>query len=199
MSDKLSVLQTEAKLNTTDMSYIDKPTTNKGGRGQFLEIALGIKNSSELIDLIDGELKTFTKGESIAVTMLRHCLSEIINDSVEFEDSKVYKKLKQTIYVGFDRKGNFLKSKTISEQNSPEHYLELAEDYGYISAQIKAAYSTGTELHTITGPNNLLQIRTKASKKSDGTYTPLTFNGVELKNKAMAFYLLRIFGNKIVS
>jgi hypothetical protein len=126
-------------------------------------------------------------------------LSEIINDSIEFEDSKVYKKLKQTIYVGFDRDGNFLKSMTISEQNSPEHYLELAEDFGYIAAQIKAAYSTGIELHTITGPNNLLQIRTKASKKSDGTYTPLTFNGVELKDKAMAFYLLANFGNKIVA
>ena len=164
MSDKLSTAQVQAKLNTTDMSYFAKPGKNKGDRGQLFEIALGI-NSSDLTDLVDGELKSFTLGESIAVTMLQHCLTEIIDESAEFEESKVFAKLKQTVYVGFDRAGNFLKSKTINEENSPEHYQELAEDYGYISAQIKAAYVTGTEVHTITGPNNLLQIRTKASKK----------------------------------
>ena len=196
---KLSVEQVENKLNNFDWSQLNKPGINKGDRGQDFETALGIKNGSDLIDLIDGELKSFTIGQTIAVTQLQHCLSQIIDDTVEFEDSKVFEKLKQTIYVGFDKVGNFLKSKTINEENSPEHYLELAEDYGYISAQIKAAYSAGTELHTITGPNNLLQIRTKASKKADGTYTPLTFSGVELKDKAMAFYLLSNFGNKIVS
>ncbi len=198
MSDKLSTAQVQAKLNTTDMSYFAKPGKNKGDRGQLFEIALGIKNSSDLTDLVDGELKSFTLGESIAVTMLQHCLTEIIDESAEFEESKVFAKLKQTVYVGFDRAGNFLKSKTINEENSPEHYQELAEDYGYISAQIKAAYVTGTEIHTITGPNNLLQIRTKASKKKDGTYTPLCYNGVQLKDKGMAFYLLAKFGKEVV-
>ncbi len=198
MSDKLSTAQVQAKLNTTDMSYFAKPGKNKGDRGQLFEIALGIKNSSDLTDLVDGELKSFTLGESIAVTMLRHCLSEIIDESAEFEESKVFAKLKQTIYAGFDRDGNFLNSKTINEANSPEHYQELAEDYGYISAQIKAAYVTGTEVHTITGPNKLLQIRTKASKNSEGNYTPLCYNGVQLKDKGMAFYLLAKFGKEVV-
>jgi hypothetical protein len=57
-------------------------------------------------------MKSFTEGQTIKVTMLKHCLDEIAS-GVEFYDSKVYQKLKQTIYVGFDRDGKFLKSKTI--------------------------------------------------------------------------------------
>ena len=194
---KLTTEQVENKLNNFDWSQLSKPGINKGDRGQDFETALGIKNGSDLTDLIDGELKSFTIGQTIAVTQLQHCLSQIIDESAEFEESKVYAKLKQTIYAGFDRDGNFLNSKTINEANSPKHYQELAEDYGYISAQIKAAYVTGTEVHTITGPNKLLQIRTKASKNSKGNYTPLCYNGVQLKNKSMAFYLLADFGKSI--
>jgi len=207
---KLSVEQVEKKLNTFDYSKLPKPGKNKGDRGQLFETALGIKNGSDLTDLINGELKSFTEGESIAVTMLRHCLLEIINDSVEFEDSKVYKKLKQTIYVGFDRKGNFLKSKTISEQNSPEHYQQLREDFDFIAKNLRIAVDLGFELdqlgfvnrkgepsHTITGPNGLLQIRTKASKTKGKDYKPLTLAGVTLNNKGMAFYLCGQFGRNL--
>ena len=86
----------------------------------------------------------------------------------------------------------------LNQEVDPQHYQELAEDYGYIAAQIKAAYATGSELHTITGPNKLLQIRTKASKNKYGEYTPLCYNGVELKDKYMAFYLLADFGKKVI-
>ncbi len=196
---KLSAAQVESKLNNFDFSCLQKPGKNKGERGQLLEQALGIPNGSDLNDLIDGELKSFTIGESIAITQLNHCLSEIIDKSVEFEDSKVFRKLKQTIYVGFTRDNQFVKSKTVNEQNSPEHYQELAEDYGYISAKIKEAYVKGLTLHTTTGPNKLLQIRTKGSKSSTGNYTPLCYNGVELKDKYMAFYLLANFGKKVIN
>lgn len=159
---------------------------------------MGIPNGSDLKDLVDGELKTFTVGETIAVTQLKHCLEQIIDNGVEFEDSKVFEKLKQTIYVGFTRNNEFVKSKTVNEHNSPNHYQKLAEDYGYISAKIKEAYMTGKELHTITGPNKLLQIRTKASKSATGYYTPLCYNGSQLKDKYMAFYLCVDFGKEVV-
>ena len=194
----LTTLQTVAKLKVTDFSGFDKPAKNKGARGQLIELALGIPNSSKLTDLVDGELKTFTVGESIAVTQLKHCLAEIIEDSVSFADSKVGAKLKQTIYVGFTRNNDYVGTELLNEEVDPQHYQELAEDYGYIAAQIKAAYATGSTLHTITGPNNLLQIRTKASKSSTDNYTPLCYNGVELKDKYMAFYLLADFGKQVV-
>ena len=195
---KLTTLEVAAKLKTTNFSAFDKPGTNKGARGQLLEIALGVPNSSDLTDLADGEIKTFTVGESIAVTQLKHCLSEIIEDSVTFKDSKVGAKLKQTVYVGFTRSNDYVGTEVLNDETHPEHYQELAEDYDYICTAIRAAFDNGVELSTLTGPNKLLQIRTKASKSSNGTYTPLRFAGATLKNKGMAFYLCGRFGKEVV-
>lgn len=196
---KLTTNQVYAKLKTTDFSYFDKPGKNKGGRGQLLETALGVANSSDLTDLTDGEIKSFTVGETIAVTSLKHCLEDIIDNSVEFEDSKVAEKLSQTIYVGFTRNNEYVGTKIVNEELDSEHYTKLAEDYSYISAMIKLAYANGSTLETITGPNKLLQIRTKASKNVHGEYTPLCYNGVELKNKYMAFYLSAKFGKEVLN
>jgi hypothetical protein len=193
---KLTTKEVEEKLNTNTYS-LPKPGCNKGDRGKILENLIGIQNTSDLKDLIDGELKTYTIGQTIAVTQLKHCLKSIINDSVEFADSKVYEKLQQTIYVAFTRNNEYVKSKTINENNSPIHYKKLAEDYGYISAHIRNAYMNQKELNTITGPNKLLQIRTKASKSKSGQYTPLCYNGIQLKDKYMAFYLCSTFGKEI--
>ena len=111
----LTTLQTVAKLKVTKFSDFVKPGKNKGSRGQLIDKALGIPNSSNLKDLLDGELKTFTVGESIAVTQLKHCLTEIIEDEVSFSDSKVCEKLKQTIYVGFTRKNDYVGTEVLSE------------------------------------------------------------------------------------
>jgi len=194
----LTTLQTVAKLKVTDFSGFDKPAKNKGARGQLIELALGIPNSSKLTDLVDGELKTFTVGESIAVTQLNHCLAEIIEDGVSFADSKVGAKLKQTIYVGFTRTNEYVGTEVLNEETHAEHYQQLSEDYDYICTAIRAAFESGSELSTVTGPNGLLQIRTKASKSKTGNYTPLMFAGQQLKNKGMAFYLCGQFGKTFV-
>ena len=194
---KLTTLEVAAKLKTTDFTAFDKPGTNKGARGQLLEIALGVPNSSDLTDLADGEIKTFTVGESIAVTQLKHCLSEIIEDSVSFKDSKVGEKLKQCVYVGFTRSNDYVGTEVLNEETHPEHYQQLCEDYDYICTAIRAAFESETQLSTLTGPNGLLQIRTKASK-TNGAYVPLTFAGCTLKDKGMAFYLCGRFGKEVV-
>ena len=195
---KLSTNQVYGKLKSTDFRGFGKPEKNKGARGQLIELALGISNNNKLTDLVDGEIKSFTVGESIAVTSLKHCLPDIIDGTVEFEDSKVGQKLAQTIYVGFTRDNDYVGTELLNEELDPQHYQQLAEDYGYIAANIKVAYQNGATLHTITGPNNLLQIRTKASKNKHGEYTPLCYNGVELKDKYMAFYLLADFGKQVI-
>jgi len=193
---KLTTLQVAAKLFVTDFSAFDKPGRNKGARGQLLETALGVPNSSDLKDLEDGEIKTFTVGESIAATQLKHCLSEIIEDQVSFEQSKVGQKLKQTVYVGFTRENDYVGSVVLNEETHPEHYSELREDYEFICNSIRTLFDAGKQLGTITGPNGLLQIRTKASK-TNGHYTPLTFAGCTLKDKGMAFYLCGQFGRNL--
>jgi len=194
----LTVLQTVAKLKVTDFSAFEKPAKNKGSRGQLIETALDIPNSSNLKDLIDGELKTFTVGESIAVTQLKHCLSEIIEEGVSFVDSKVGEKLSQTIYVGFTRANDYVGTEVLNPETHPEHYQELAQDYQFICDSIRTLFNDGKQLSTITGPNGLLQIRTKASK-TNGRYVPLTFAGCTLKDKGMAFYLCGKFGKELTT
>jgi DNA mismatch repair protein MutH len=193
---KLTVNEVFAKLKVTDFRAFDKPGKNKGARGQLLETALGVSNSSDLKDLEDGELKSFTVGESIAATQLKHCLSEIIEDKVSFEESKVGQKLKQTVYVGFTRDNDYVGTELLNEETHPEHYSELKEDYEFICNSIYTLFNAGKQLTTITGPNKLLQIRTKASK-TNGRYVPLTFAGCTLKDKGMAFYLCGQFGRNL--
>jgi DNA mismatch repair protein MutH len=194
---KLTTLQVAAKLKTTDFSAFPKPGKNKGDRGQLLELALGVANSSDLTDLVDGEIKSFTQGESIAVTQLKHCLAEIIEEKVSFKESKVGEKLKQAIYVGFTRTNDYIGTEIVNEENASTHYQELAEDYDYICNNIRQAFETDSTLATVTGPNKLLQIRTKASK-TNGQYVPLCYAGHQLKDKGMAFYLTGGFGKEIL-
>ena len=208
--DSLTALQVYGKLKVTDFTQFEKPGKNKGSRGQFLETALGIPNTSNLKDLVDGELKSFTVGETIAVTQLKHCLSEIIEDSVSFDDSKVGQKLKQTVYVGFSSSNDYVGTEMLNEETHPEHYQELREDFEFITKQFRIAFERGVELdqlgfvnrkgepsHTITGPNGLLQVRTKASKTKTGTYVPLSFKDVTFNDKGMAFYLCGQFGRNL--
>lgn len=208
--DSLTALQVYGKLKVTDFTQFEKPGKNKGSRGQFLETVLGIPNTSKLKDLVDGELKSFTVGQTIAVTQLKHCLSEIIEDSVSFDDSKVGQKLKQTVYVGFSRSNDYVGTEMLNEETHPEHYQELREDFEFITKQFRIAFERGVELdqlgfvnrkgepsHTITGPNGLLQVRTKASKTKAGTYVPLSFEDVTFNDKGMAFYLCGQFGRNL--
>ena len=192
-----SVQEIEKALQSVDWDTIACPDKNKGTRGQLLEIALGIPNSSELKDLVDGELKSYTIGESIACTQLLHCLPEI-DKEISFSDSKLGQKMEQTIYVGFSRENKFQGTVTLNKETHPEHYKHLEEDYQFLCNAIRKALQKKTHLKTITGPNKLLQIRSKASKTKTGTYIPLVFNNHELYNKGMAFYLCSKFGKSIL-
>jgi hypothetical protein len=194
--EKLRTDEVYAKLRVMDFSAFERPEKNKGARGQLLETALGVPNSSDLKDLEDGEIKTFTVGESIAVTQLKHCLSEVIEDCVSFEESKVGQKLKQTLYVGFTRSNDYVGCAVLNEELHPEHYSMLKGDYEFICRSIRTLFDSGKKLGTITGPNGLLQIRTKASK-TNGVYVPLIFAGCTLKDKGMAFYLCGSFGREL--
>ena len=179
----LTLRETENRIKTTNFDSLPKPRKNKGVRGQLLELALGIPNSSKLTDLVDGELKSFTKGESIAVTQLRHTLPEIFNNT-PFNQSKLGIKISRTLYVAFDRQNNFLGTATHTEPN------KLIEgDYQYICEIIRHRINNGLPLQTITGLNKVLQIRTKDSKDRNGNYHPIIWEGKQISNKGFAFYL----------
>ena len=209
----LSLSEVKVNFSKVDFTKLPKPKKNKGSRGQLLELALGIPNSSNLTDMVDGELKTYTRGESIAVTQLNHCIPEILK-GVSFNDSKVGRKLERTLYVGFDSNNNFLGFVETNQTTDKEHYRQLEEDYNFICDKIRTAYQLKIELnqlegqpinrkgelsYTITGKNKLLQIRTKASKNSKGEYIPEKFNDVILNpNSKMGFYLCGRFGKELM-
>ncbi len=184
----LTLTETEKRLQTTDFEALPKPRKNKGVRGQLLELALGIPNSSKLTDLVDGELKSYTKGESVAVTQLRHTLTEVFNKT-PFNQSKLGIKISRTLYVAFDRNNNFLGTATHTKTNPL-----IEQDYNDICDFIR---NTKT-LKTFTGRNGILQIRTKDSKDRNGNYHPIKWEGKEISNKGFAFYLTGRYAKTIV-
>ena len=189
--------EAETKLNSVDKNNAPIPGRNKGGRGLWVEEQLGMKQSSQLNDFEDGELKAFKEGQTIAVTMVQHCLNEILDRSVSYSESNVGKKLYNVLFVKFAKTGEFVKSLVSNSQIHRELHYKLSEDYNYICAEIRRRYDNNEELTTINGKHKLLQIRTKASKTRLGNYVPLEYNGKRLKDKAMAFYLTRTFEQSI--
>ena len=184
----LTLTETEKRLQNTNFEALPKPRKNKGVRGQLLELALGIPNSSKLTDLVDGELKSYTKGESVAVTQLRHTLTEVFNKT-PFNQSKLGIKISRTLYVAFDRNNKFLGTATHTETNPL-----IESDYDEICDYIR---NTKT-LHTFTGSNKVLQIRTKDSKNKKGQYNPIKWEGQQISNKGYAFYLTGRYAKTIV-
>ena len=189
--------EAEVKLNSIDKNKAPIPARNKGGRGLWVEEQLGMKQSSQLNDFDDGELKAFKEGQTIAVTMLQHCLKEIIESRVSYNSSNVGKKLNNVLFVKFAKSGKFVKSLVSNLQTHQELHTKLREDYEFICNEIRRRYDNNEELNTINGKHNLLQIRTKASKTKLGKYVPLEYNGRRLKDKAMAFYLTTTFEQNI--
>jgi len=185
--------EAEIKLNLIDKNNAPIPARNKGGRGLWIEEQLGMPQSSQLNDFDNGELKAFKEGQTIAVTMLQHCLDEVFDRGVTYSESNVGKKLKNILFVKFAKTGEFVKSLVSNSETHRELYYKLSEDYNYICEKIRERYNNNQELNTINGPNKLLQIRTKANKNRLGKYVPLEYNGKRLKDKAMAFYLTRTF------
>ena len=189
--------EAEVKLNRINKDFAPIPARNKGGRGLWIEEQLGMKQSSQLNDFDDGELKAFKEGQTIAVTMLQHCLNEIIELRVAYNNSNVGKKLNNVLFVKFAKSGKFVKSLVSNLQTHQELHIKLREDYEFICNEIRRRYDNNEELSTINGKHNLLQIRTKASKTKLGKYVPLEYNGRRLKDKAMAFYLTTTFEQNI--
>ena len=196
---KMHLNEVKELLEKLDISKLEKPRKDKGKRGKELENILGIPNGTNLTDLEDGELKTYTIGETISVTQLGHCLSDIIDNNIDFKDTKLYKKMERIIYIAYLKDGTYKKWKVVVLKEDDENFKKIKEDYEYISKKIKLAYENKNMLTTITGPNNILQIRTKASKNiKTNSYPKLIYNECVLKDKYMAFYICASYGKTLM-
>lgn len=200
---KISLEQAIEKLHDLEgkrFSDIATPDLiNKGSAGQIIEKAIGLDLSTDLLDFSNGELKSnkFLNGrpaETLAVTQVGHTLKEI-SESVRWENSKILQKIGSFIFLPIHKDApkpadwivgkatHFEKTKYRSE------YEKLAEDYLSICSQLRSILQNQGELHTLNGKNKYLQIRTKDSKDSSGSYHPIKFNGRQISNKNYAFYL----------
>jgi DNA mismatch repair protein MutH len=143
---------------------------NKGRIGQFLETLLGIPHTSNCLDCLDGELKTFpikelknkkiVPKETICVTML----SEDELRTNNFKSSKCYKKMNKMLVVPYYRNGDkiaFTTPKIIQlESDYPELYIQIVSDYN----EIQKNFIENGILQSKTG--KLLQNRTKGAKNT---------------------------------
>jgi hypothetical protein len=156
----------EKCLTIVDIEYDLPVTANKGKPGQFLEDLLGIPHSSECLDCLDGEVKTFplkmlkngtfVPKETIAVTMLNK--DELATN--DFTSSKCYKKLSKVLLVPYYRTDDtikFLTPKLIDKDSAADIYKVLETDYN----EIRKKYLDTGDFSSSTG--TLLQNRTKGA------------------------------------
>ena len=185
------------KINMLKGKSIDSiDLINKGNDGQRVMTAIGLANDSRPLDFDDGDLKTnkHLKGkpsETLFISQIKKRIGEFEN-GLKFHDSWIYAKIKRFVYLPIhkDNSPNHVIGipQLISEEIYPDLYKKIEEDFNYVSLNIQNCIQNKEALHTTTGPNNFLQIRSKDSKKKDGTYNAIVFNEHQLYSKNMAFY-----------
>jgi DNA mismatch repair protein MutH len=178
---------------------------NKGYAGQILELVIGLDLSVSLNDLTDGEIKTTIlrnnrTREWIPITVLNHLLGEMVNN-LPWEQTKVYKKIRHFILVPCHKDSknwqewHFAAPIRVSAETDSVLNSKFKEDYEYISSQIRKVISTGQLLHTTSGPNYYLQIRTK----DNPPYKPFLYEGKVIGNKKYAIGLTSRFVRDLVN
>ncbi len=146
-----------------DQVYNIPKCANKGKPGLHLEELLKIPHSPACLDCDDGEIKVFplkksksgalVPKETVAVTMVqKDALLE-----TAWEDSRVFAKLKNTLFIGYIRDGdNITYHKAIHFDESHPLMEVLAEDYLTIQESAAEGRMNGAI-------GELLQTRTKGA------------------------------------
>jgi len=207
LAEALELLRSYAGRKVGD--FATPSLINKGSAGQILEEAIGLRLSSDLLDFSDGELKTnkFLKGkpaETVAITQLGHVIPEILNNT-PWEKTSVARKIGSFILLPVHKDSSnpedwtYGKAVHVNSKDFPIQYSKLGEDYKYVSEKIRSTVLAKGELHTFNGPYEYLQIRSKDSKRPDGTYNPITVNGRQISNKNYAFYFRKDFLESILN
>lgn len=161
--ERISLADAEVRIRAlVGASHSIPTTTNKGNVGLWLERSIGIPASSACLDCLDGEIKAFplktiaaglTPKETIAVTMVDVPLLQ----SQAFEDSRVFKKLENTLFVPYLRTGDTVVFYT-PVRFTKEHALmeSLKTDYGVLQTNAQAGVLMGSL-------GKYLQTRTKGA------------------------------------
>lgn len=186
---------------------------NKGGVGQFLENLIGLKNSNTLTDFSDGELKTNKVDnlgkplETMFISQISNFFDDLISDSLSFNNSWIYKKICNMLYVPICKMGDntdhwYIQSAYhIYIDKNSNLYNILEKDFLNIRQNLKAHIETSTDGFIHTSNGHFIQIRSKDSKRSDGAYNPIyskIYNRY-VSNKNHAFYFKKEFMNAVIA
>lgn len=183
-------------MSQSDLSGIK---INKGKSGQLLEIALGLQNTSNKLDFVDGELKTnkCDRYGNPKETMFITQISEIIDDLLQakpFNQSRIYTKINNLLYVPISKDGNpeqwFFLPYTHINLDSPEHSrlkVELENDYYSICRQLNDHIRTSSDGYIHTSNGTYIQIRSKDSTPYHPIYSNIYNKYVSNKNHAFYF------------
>lgn len=186
---------------------------NKGGVGQFLEKLIGLKNTSSLTDFSDGELKTNKSDitgkplETMFISQISNSFDDLINGNLTFENSWIYQKIHNMLYVPICKNGDnpdnwYIHSAYhICLDENPILYEELKSDFLAIRDQLNQHIQESNDGFIHTSNGKFIQIRSKDSKRSNGTYNSIfstTYNRY-ISNKNHAFYFKKEFMKSIQS
>lgn len=178
--------------------------TNKGHAGQVLERYVGLKQGNARLDFEDGELKTNKSDfdgsplETMAIIQLNGIIDEVLDDLVEFEQTQLYRKIANGLYVPICKVGDetewMLLPPIQIDLRWPENREirdQLEEDYHCISKQLHEHVQTSADGYIHTSNGRLIQVRSKDSKP----YKPIRSRSYDhpISNKAHSFYFLREF------
>lgn len=176
---------------------------NKGKSGQIIELAIGLKNTNVTLDFEDGELKTNKCDcngkplETMFITQVNSMMDELLT-GLKFEDSKLYKKISNLLYVPISKDGepgewfilNVIQI-NLKEDKHKELLKQLESDYYSICGQLKEHIETSKDGFIHTSNGKFIQIRSKDSKPYRPIYS--TTYGKEVSNKNHAFYFKKDF------
>lgn len=166
-ADRPTIAVVMERLHSIVGTKISLPRTpNKGLTGFLLEKYAGIPTSSDCLDCVDGEVKSFPvkinkKGdyvpkETIAITMLNR---ELLKAN-EWEDSRCAKKMERILYIPYYREGDHITIGNLLVVNSHDPamtqvFQQIKDDYSLI----RKLFNETETLTSSTG--KYLQNRTK--------------------------------------
>lgn len=166
------------RMSVKGQRFFCPKSRNKGAAGLLLEGKLGIPTSSACLDCLDGEIKAFPQtkatsrtrlakqfglkegdylaAETVAITMMRpHDLP-----STKFEESRLYKKIKNVLFISYVRDGdNVSFNEEIVFDDTNPLFKQIAEDYETIKNHYEIYGFTKGRI------GKFLQVRTKGPGK----------------------------------
>ena len=168
---------------------------NKGGVGQFIEKLIGLKNTNALTDFSDGEPL-----ETMFISQISSNFDQLISDQISFEDSWIYQKIKNLLYVPICKVDNnpdkwYIQSAYHVQINEGgELFRQLSADFTQIKSKLLADINSGDGyIHTSNG--SFIQIRSKDSKPYHPIFSA-QYNR-NISNKNHAFYFKKEFMREV--